>query len=681
MATPLEQARTRKLIYGGAIILLFTALVIYRQMEVVEQAAERHGISETNIGKTDLGGSVARFLLASFRGPLICSLWWEAIELQARHEWDQMEIIIKSLTKLQPHFRSTWEYQGWNLAYNVSVEFDRTQDKYFYIAEGIRWIARGEAINRASLYDPDSPTGKRIVGDPNLRWSIGFYLQNKMSVADEVKTYRCYLPLSCTPPKDWDPYEFRRDPQRLRDFKRNYPHIVERIRDLKHLPEEAEAALDNELHEFLSALFRPGFPSLYPDQLLGQQTGLLGRVTGNTEKFPVWPEPDPMEVIPPRLRQALDTLAPERADHQDSYEISRLWFEYSCAPLPPPNVDVDKLDPDRRRLYRRPQRMVSLIFRSNPARMKSKMAERLAQEGWIEESRRAWADAHEMWREFGRENQLDLDPEEEKELRQRAARFGGQFPTVAAGREDLPTWATRDEQVLQDMAAYRRLQAVLSRQEFGNYRYWRVTSETYMKPEGIAVWRHLHNAKNRYKSDLWLARSEYEKALEGWRGLLVTDKGRGEALLGLAPFTLNAGAVFQSRPFFEPTPFGSIKQTNEEIAPYHEEYIALRARCDSPHWLRAGCELWHLCQFWAHQASAGGSLIGPVGCLPAPQVPLRLSSLEIALLNLPGPLDLYLDEMVLESKRAGRPKLRQSQPSQEQPSPPREPTPGVTAVP
>jgi hypothetical protein len=681
MATPLEQARYRKLIYGGAIILLFTGLVVYRQMGVVEQAAERHGISETNIGKTDLGGSVARFLLASFRGPLICSLWWEAIELQARHEWDQMEIIIKSLTKLQPHFRSTWEYQGWNLAYNVSVEFDRTQDKYFYISEGIRWIARGEEINRASLYDPDSPSGKRIVGDPSLRWSIGFYLQNKMSVADEVKTYRCYLPLSCTPPKDWDPYEFRRDPQRLKDFKRDYPHIVERIRDLKHLPEEAEAALDKELQDFLTPLFRPGFPSLYPDQLIGQQSGLLGRVvTGNLDKFPVWPQPDPLEVIPPRLRQALDNLAPERPEDQDSYEISRLWFEYSCAPLPPPNVDLEKLDPDRRRLYRRPQRMVSLIFRSNPARSKSKMAERLAQEGWIEESRKAWADAHEMWREFGRENQLDLDPEEEAELRVRATRFGGQFPMVASGREDLPTWATKDEEILKDMAAYRRLQGIMGRQEFGNYRYWKVTSETYSRSDGIEVWRHLFNAKNRFKSDLWLARDEYETALDGWMRLLVTDKGRAEALLGLAPFSLNAGAVFQSRPFFELTPFGQIKQTHGEIAPFHEEYIALRARCDAPHWLRAGCDLWHLCQFWTHQAAAGGSLIGPIGCLPNPQVPLRLSALEITLLSQPGPLDLYLDEQVLESKRMQRPKLTRPEAEQQQTQRP-EIQAGVTPLP
>jgi hypothetical protein len=678
-ATSTEQARYRKLLYGGAVILLFSALVVYRQVGVVEQAAERYGISETNIGKTDLGGSVARFLLASFRGPLICSLWWEAIELQARHEWDRMEIVIKSLTKLQPHFRSTWEYQGWNLAYNVSVEFDRTQDKYFYIAEGLRWIARGEEINRASVYDPDSPTGKRIVGDPNLRRSLGFYLMMKMSVADEIKTYRCYLPLSCTPPRDWDPYEFRRDPERLREFKRNYPHIVERIRDLKHLPEEAEAALDQELQEFLTPLFRPEFPSLYPEQLRSQQGGGLFLANPDPlEKFPIWPRPDPLEVVPPRLRLALDNLAPEQPETQDSYEIARLWFEYACAPLPPPGVDLEKLDPDRRRLYRRPERPMTLIFRGEPARAKCKMAERLAQEGWIEESRKAWAEGYEMWREFARENQLDLDPEEEKQLRQRAMRFGGQFPRVAAGMEELPTWAARDPEILKDMAAFRRLQAVITRQDLGNYRHWRVTSETYSTTQGMEPWRHLYNAKHRFKSDLWLARTEYEKALEGWRRLMVTDKARVESLLGLAPWTLNGGAVFQSRPFFELTSFGENRQTHEEIAPHHEEYLALRARCDAPHWLEAGCELWHLGHLWGQQAAAGGSCIGPVGCLPSPQVPLRLSLLEIALLNLPGPLDLYLNEYVLETKRAERPKLRGQQAEQpEQPAP----VAGAAAVP
>jgi hypothetical protein len=676
--SPVEQARYRKLIYAGLIILLFTLLVIYRQLGVVERAADRYGIAETNLGKTDLGGSAARFLLASFRGPLICSLWWEAIDLQMRHDWHEMEIVIKSLTKLQPHFRSTWEYQGWNLAYNVSVEFDRVQDKYFYVAEGIKWTTNGEKINRAQLYDPKSPTGKRIVGDPQLRWSIGFFLQDKLSVSDEINTYRCFWPLSCIPPKEWAPAAFRRDPQNLKDFKRDHPQLVQRIRILKHIPEEAETHLDEEIQSFTAALFRPEFPSLYPQQLAGKEDVFVLPGSEEGRKFPVWPSPDPTEVVASRLRLALEEKDkhPWKPEVHDSHEIARLWFEYSLAPLPPPNLDLTTLDPDERRLYRMPQRMVSLIFRSNPARAKGLMGARLYREGWFEEGQRAWAEAYEMWRDHGRDNGLELDPDEQKALEERAVRFSLQYPAIATGATtELPPHAANDEKTLADYAALRRLRAAESRLNLGNYKHWRVSSEVNMTPAGVQAWRHLYNGKERYKSDLHLARAEYEKGLDAWRKLLSTDKGRGEALLGLGADGANIGFILQSRPFFQPTALGFDKQFVDELIPFQDEYLGIRARCEAPKWLLAGCDLWQCTQLWTQQAASPITLVGPVGCMPAPLVPLSLQQAQLMLMDPEGPLDPYLDELTQAQRKAAKTRPTPSQvldaqlPSQAQPGP------------
>jgi len=114
-----QQARRRKYIYFGLIVLLLSLQMYHRP--TIETKAEENDLRETNIGQVDLGGSAARFALASFRGPLICALWWEATQQQKRHEWNQLELLIRTLAKLQPHFKAPWEYQAWNLAFNVSV--------------------------------------------------------------------------------------------------------------------------------------------------------------------------------------------------------------------------------------------------------------------------------------------------------------------------------------------------------------------------------------------------------------------------------------------------------------------------------------------------------------------------------------------------------------------------------
>lgn len=661
--TPVEQARVRKLIYAGLIILLFTGLVIFRQLGVVENAAERYGISETNIGKTDLGGSAARFLLASFRGPLICSLWWEAIELQRRHEWHEMEIIIKSLTKLQPHFRRPWEYQGWNLAYNVSVEFDRAQDKYFYIAEGIRFATEGEKINRALVYDPDNPSGaKRVVGDPDLRNSIGFFYQDKFSVSDEINTFRCYLPLSCIPPKDWDPYTFRQDPERLKAFKRENPQLVQRIRILKHIPEEAEAQLDEEIKNFTAALFRPQFPSLHPEQFQGAGTAFALTPAANLPRFPAWPEPDPEEAIPENLREALKNVSPEKPKSQDSYEIARLWFEYSNVPLPPISLSLTTLDAERRRLYRLPTRTVTSIFRSNPARSKGLMAMRLAREGWFKESREAWAEAFDMWRDHGRNLGLELEAEEYKALEERAQRFVLKFPDVARGTgAELPVDVAKDPEVQKDIMALARLRELESRRGVGNYNHWRVTSEAFMSPDGMNAWRHFYNAQNRFTSDLQVSRAEYEKGLECYRKLVSTDRMRAEVLLGLGSTGPNAAALVQSVPCFEPTPFGRNRQSLEEVTPIQNEYVKLRARCQAPPWVHASCDLWHVSQLLSRQSGSACALSGAVGCLPAPTVPIRLYQMQMILEMKEAPLDPYLDSHVLDQGTAANARLRPMQ--------------------
>src|SRR5947209_3551340 len=190
MASPAQQQTFhRKLIYLGLVVALLFGSLLWRKL-VVEEQAQRLALLEQSHGDVELVGSAVRLGLFGSRGLVTCVLWYSATEKQKKNQWNELELIVRSLTKLQPHFITPWLFQSWSLAYNVSVESDRPRDKFFYIARGIQLLAAGERQNRFQ---------------PDLRREIGFYHQHKICQSDETNVLRSIFQLSCIPPADRDP--------------------------------------------------------------------------------------------------------------------------------------------------------------------------------------------------------------------------------------------------------------------------------------------------------------------------------------------------------------------------------------------------------------------------------------------------------------------------------------------
>ena len=191
-----QQSLRRKIGYTVTIVVLLTGLALFRQAKSfgIEAQREELQLSEENLGEVELTGAALRLSLTGSRGLAVCILWQSAMDKQMKSEWNQLELIVNSITKLQPHFITPWLFQSWNLSYNVAVESDRIRDKYFYISRGIELLAEGERQNK---------------GNPDLRFSLGFYTQHKIGRGDEAITMRSLFEMSCI-----DPYQ--RDPNRLR---------------------------------------------------------------------------------------------------------------------------------------------------------------------------------------------------------------------------------------------------------------------------------------------------------------------------------------------------------------------------------------------------------------------------------------------------------------------------------
>src|SRR5438094_6691784 len=138
--------QSRKLIFGLIIVGLFGAMLPYSLW--LAEVKRRRDLGEAAIGQVDTGSFMLKLaLLGGARGIAANVLWTRAEELKREQEWDRLKATVDLITKLQPHFLSVWTFQGWNLAYNVSVEWDAPEDTYDWITPGIKFLKEGVRNN------------------------------------------------------------------------------------------------------------------------------------------------------------------------------------------------------------------------------------------------------------------------------------------------------------------------------------------------------------------------------------------------------------------------------------------------------------------------------------------------------------------------------------------------------
>jgi hypothetical protein len=178
--------RYAQFVYIGGILVLFLAMAFYRG--ALEERKREQKLGEATIGQVDTGSFMLKLaLLGGARGVAANVLWVRAEDLKKAHEWDRLKTTVDLITKLQPHFLSIWTFQGWNLAYNVSVEWDSPDDKYEWIKQGIKFLKEGVKKNETS---------------PDLVWDTAWTYYHKIGFADEAIILRRLF-------RDDDDEEFR----------------------------------------------------------------------------------------------------------------------------------------------------------------------------------------------------------------------------------------------------------------------------------------------------------------------------------------------------------------------------------------------------------------------------------------------------------------------------------------
>jgi hypothetical protein len=561
MASPFQQrSLQRKLIYLGAILVLFTAAYVFRKYAVVAQA-EQLALREENIGEVELSGAAIRLNLTGLRGLAVCALWNTAIEKQKKNQWNELEMIVRSVTKLQPHFITPWLFQSWNLAYNVSVESDREADQYFYITRGIELLAEGERQNH---------------NNPDLRFSIGFYNQNKIGQSDKTNVMRCLYQMSCIPPNERDPARFQKtqssgqttiDLIELEDFCKTHPQLVRRLRD------ELKLNKPELLVQFLDENYT--VPTMYEETrkaAAGTWTKGAPKLLSTLDRFPILPPP--RVVSPPQVMFDPDELTSEQTeklrDDFNAFHCARAWFSYAQEPLPPTGEFPGQDEEIKDRTKQRRPKFTSAIFRNYPARAQSYVAENLESEGWYDAkgwlitewflqedadgSRRerfqngdppvvggnrnwavdAWSRSHDMWKKHGEQNKLYLTPREVANM-ETESEFYRQEYNVPMGAPPLPLDAAREQSRTEEERdrmkksghAFLFLQWYNRYRTLTNFEHHYLRSGVEMEEKTVAARKAFFEARalNRQGKRLEaIEKYEAPEALPYWRELLVDEK-------------------------------------------------------------------------------------------------------------------------------------------------------------
>ena len=177
-----RQRFIRKIVYACVIAVLLLPLAWLSQPETTEstggrlaQLRNRYQLGQAQLGDIDPASETIKLATLGMRGVAANLLWEKANQYRKNEDWVNLSATLEQIAKLQPNFVSVWIFQGWNLSYNISVEFDDYRDRYYWVIKGIDFLKEGTQYNR---------------DEPRLLSKIGYQISQKIGRADEHLQFR-----------------------------------------------------------------------------------------------------------------------------------------------------------------------------------------------------------------------------------------------------------------------------------------------------------------------------------------------------------------------------------------------------------------------------------------------------------------------------------------------------------
>lgn len=156
--------------------MLFSASMLINPIH--ENRTEMGLIQNEPLENAPPGLTFATVAMGAFRGLVVDWLWIRADKLKEEGLFFDAKQLAEWITALQPRFASVWDFQAWNMAYNISVTFPENR-----CDERWRWVKNGYELLR----------DKGIPSNPNrilLYRSLAWIYQHKIGgLTDNCRKY------------------------------------------------------------------------------------------------------------------------------------------------------------------------------------------------------------------------------------------------------------------------------------------------------------------------------------------------------------------------------------------------------------------------------------------------------------------------------------------------------------
>lgn len=180
-------SRQRKTACVVGILVLLVPIVILG-MPAGDQAEASGGVlarlrSDYDLGESDLGqidptSATMNLVLLGLRGVAVNMLRMDLDHYKDTKNWAELRATTDAVITLQPHYIEVWRFLSWNMAYNVSAEWDAIPDRYYWVKEGGKFSQQGT---------------KRNQDVPELFWETGRVWGQKIGRSDEWVYFRKYF--------------------------------------------------------------------------------------------------------------------------------------------------------------------------------------------------------------------------------------------------------------------------------------------------------------------------------------------------------------------------------------------------------------------------------------------------------------------------------------------------------
>ncbi|MBF0243728.1 MAG: hypothetical protein HQL31_00460 [Planctomycetes bacterium] len=113
------------------------------------------------------------------KGPFVSFCWVKAQRAGAEYRFEDVYRISALICHMQPFIPEIWDFQSWNMSFNLAVECQEDRGQMF------RWVTEGiEQLNEGLRFNPDDPLLHFGIG-----WTIFMKTRGDFSFEKELEEY------------------------------------------------------------------------------------------------------------------------------------------------------------------------------------------------------------------------------------------------------------------------------------------------------------------------------------------------------------------------------------------------------------------------------------------------------------------------------------------------------------